>query len=221
MRYAELTLRPSGGFHPADRAIAAVEGVERVAISQFSRLQDGTVVLLYQLRGDLAPVESVLEADPDVLDSGLTRTGTEIHAYVHLTPNGTVDVLTGLPQQYPLVVELPVECLPEGGLRAGVVGERETFAAALDVVPETVSVELASIRPYDPETGRPAALLTARQQEVLDAAAAAGYYDVPRKATYADVAAQLDIAPVTVGEHLRKIEARVLTRVARSDGDSG
>jgi DNA-binding CsgD family transcriptional regulator len=214
MRYAELTLHPSSGFHPADRAIAEAAGIERVAISQFSRLQNGSVVLLYELRGDPDPAESVLDADPDVLAYGLSQAGTEVHAYVHLTPNGTVDVLTHLPQQYPLVVELPVECLPDGSLRASVVGERETFADALDGVPESVSVELASIRPYDPRAGRPVASLTARQQELLDAAVAAGYYDVPREATYADIAAQLDIAAATVGEHLRKIEAHVLTQVA-------
>lgn len=214
MRYAELVLRPPGGFHPADRTIAETGGIERVAISQFSRLEDGSVVLLYQLRGDPGPVESVLDADDDVLTYGLSQADTEVHAFVHLTPNGTVDVLTGLPQQYPLVVTLPVECLPDGGLRAGVVGDRETFAAALEAVPDAVTVELATIRPYDPRAGRPVASLTARQQEVLDAAVAAGYYDVSRNVTYADIAAQLDIAPVTVGEHLRKIEARVLTRVA-------
>jgi DNA-binding NarL/FixJ family response regulator len=214
MRYAELTLRPSGGFHPADRAIAAAEGTERIAIRQFSRLEDGTVVLLYQLRGDTAPADSVLDADPDVLAYGLSRADTEIHAYVHLAPNGTIDALTRLPQRYPLVVETPVECLSEGGLRASVVGERETFAAAVEAIPGGVTVELASIRPYDPGTGRPAAALTARQQEILDAALAAGYYEVPRRATYDDIAAELDIAPATVGEHLRKIESRVLTQVA-------
>jgi DNA-binding CsgD family transcriptional regulator len=214
MRYAELTLRPSGGFHPADSAIAAADGIERVAISQFSRLEDQTVVLLYQLRGEDRPARAVLDADSDVLTYGLSRAGTEVHAFVHLVPNGTVDVLTHLPQRYPLVVELPVECLPEGGLRARVVGERETFAAAVEAVPDTVTLELAAIRPYDPGTGRPAASLTARQQEVLRAAVAAGYYDVPREATYTDIAAALDIAPATVGEHLRKIEASVLPQVA-------
>jgi len=214
MRYAELTLRASGGFHPADHAILESDALERVAISQFSHLDDGTVVLLYQLRGDPGPAEAVLDADPDVLGYGLSQTGTEVHARVHLAPNTVVETLTRLPRRYPLVVEVPVDCLRNGGLRAGVVGERETFAVAVETIPASVTVELASIRPYDPGTGRPAAALTARQQEILDAALAAGYYEVPRRTTHEEIAADLDIAPATVGEHLRKIESRVLTRVA-------
>ncbi|ERH10820.1 MAG: putative DNA binding protein [halophilic archaeon J07HX64] len=213
MRYAELTLRASGGFHPADHAIAEAGELERVAISQFSHLDDGTVVLLYQLRGDPGPAEAVLDADPDVLGYGLSQAGAEVHAHVHLAPNAIIRTLTRLPQRYPLVVELPVECLRDGGLRASVVGERETFAVAVETIPETVTVELASIRSYDPGTDRPAAALTARQREILDAALAAGYYDVPRRTTHTEIAAELDIAPATVGEHLRKIESRVLTRV--------
>ncbi len=214
MRYAELILRASSGFHPADRAILESDALERVAISQFSHLDDRTVVLLYQLRGDPGLAEAVLDADPDVLGHGLSQTGTEVHARVHLAPNTVVETLTRLPRRYPLVVEVPVDCLGNGGLRAGVVGERETFAVAVETIPASVTVELASTRPYDPGTGRPAAVLTARQQEILDTALAAGYYEVPRRMTHEEIAADLNITLATVGEHLRKIESRVLTRVA-------
>ena len=216
MRYAELTLYPDrDGFHPLDRAMASVDGLERIAVRQFSRLEDGTVVVLYQLRGDPGPARSVLEVDPDVLAHGLTTVGREFHAFVHMEPNGTVEALTSLPRRHPLVIETPVQCLPDGGFRVGVVGERATFTTALEDIPASVGVELESIRPYEPGTRRLDATLTARQEEVLRAAVEAGYYENPRDATYADVAADLDLAPVTVGEHLRKVEARVLNRIAR------
>jgi predicted DNA binding protein len=38
--------------------------------------------------------------------------------------------------------------------------------------------------------------------------------EVPRRTTHEEIAADLDIAPATVGKQLRKIESRVLTRVA-------
>ncbi|MXR22550.1 helix-turn-helix domain-containing protein [Halobacterium bonnevillei] len=45
----------------------------------------------------------------------------------------------------------------------------------------------------------------------------AGYYDVPRTASQDDVAAQLDCAPSTVAEHLRKAEAALAGAAIRND----
>ncbi|MFQ3320750.1 MAG: putative DNA binding protein, partial [Natronomonas sp.] len=52
--------------------------------------------------------------------------------------------------------------------------------------------------------------LTARQKEVLLAALEAGYYDESRQATYDDIASVVDCSATTVGEHLRKIEGRLV-----------
>jgi hypothetical protein len=57
--------------------------------------------------------------------------------------------------------------------------------------------------------------LTPRQRETLDTAVELGYYDVPRTATVEDLAADLDRAPSTVGEHLQKAEARVIRDLLR------
>jgi predicted DNA binding protein len=37
---------------------------------------------------------------------------------------------------------------------------------------------------------------------------------VPRRATHQDIADELDLSTTTVGEHLRKIEARMLSEIA-------
>jgi predicted DNA binding protein len=55
--------------------------------------------------------------------------------------------------------------------------------------------------------------LTPRQQETLRTAVEVGYYDEPRRVTYRDIADRLQISAGTVGEHLRKIEAKILTDV--------
>lgn len=219
MRYAELTLHPdSEGFHPVDRAAVETDALERIAIRQFNRKDDGTVILLYQLRGDRQIATQVLEADPDVRAYSLSESGRELHLYVHINPNGIVDLLTSLPHRYSLVVDTPIECLADGGLRAVVVGDQDIFADALDSIPDGIRVELESIRAYNPESRRPDAELTERQQEVLVVALEAGYYQVPRQATHEDIAEALDLSPVTVGEHLRKVEASVLTQVASNLG---
>jgi hypothetical protein len=214
MQYAELRLFPgTAGFHPADRAIVEATGVERIAIHHFNRLADGTVVLLYQLRGDPDLTRSVLSEHDDVLTHSVSRTGSELHAYVHFQPVEEMTALFELPQEYRIVIDTPVECFPDGSIRAAAIGQREQLTEALELVPESVTVELESIRPYEPRSRRLYSTLTDRQQEILRVAVSAGYYDVPREATYEDVAAGLDLAPVTVGEHLRKVESRVFSEI--------
>jgi predicted DNA binding protein len=220
MRYAELVLDPGpGGFHPADRRIIDSPEIERVAIQHFNQLDDGTIVFLYQLRGDPDEATAVLEAHADVLAHSVAGEDDDIHAYIHVDPNETVETVFRLPQEHSLVVETPIECLPGGAIRVSVLGDQATFTEALDVVPEALTVELETIRDYAPGDRQLYSTLTERQREILRTAIAAGYYDVPREATYEDVAARLDLAPVTVGEHLRKIEAEILTAVAPAAPD--
>jgi predicted DNA binding protein len=215
MRYAELVLDPGpAGFHPADRQFVESAAVERVAIHHLNQLDDGTIVFLYQLRGDPEQAKAILSEESDILAYSLSREDTALHAYVHVDPNETVETVFRLPQEHSLVIETPIECLPGGALRVSVLGDQATFTEALDTVPDAFEVELETIREYSPNDRQLYSLLTERQQEILDTAIRAGYYDQPRTATYEDVAEQLDLAPVTVGEHLRKIEARILTEIA-------
>ncbi|WP_436928775.1 helix-turn-helix domain-containing protein [Halosimplex halobium] len=51
--------------------------------------------------------------------------------------------------------------------------------------------------------------LTDRQREAVAAANRLGYYETPRTATHADVAAELGCSPQTAGEHLRRAEAKL------------
>ena len=93
-------------------------------------------------------------------------------------------------------------------------------------VPET---RLESVtehdRPVERADGVPEetmADLTDRQQEALEAAYRAGYYDWPRESTAEDVAETLDIAAPTLHAHLRKAEGSLLADLfdeARSEGD--
>lgn len=55
--------------------------------------------------------------------------------------------------------------------------------------------------------------LTDRQQEVLDVAFGLGYYDVPRRATTAEIATDLGLDDSTVSEHLQRAERNILTAV--------
>lgn len=52
--------------------------------------------------------------------------------------------------------------------------------------------------------------LTDRQHEVLEAAYTLGYYDVPRRSSTAEIAAELDVDDSTVAEHLQRAEHNLL-----------
>ncbi|MFB9804846.1 helix-turn-helix domain-containing protein [Haladaptatus pallidirubidus] len=44
----------------------------------------------------------------------------------------------------------------------------------------------------------------------MRAAIVAGYYDIPRRATQQDLAAELGLSQGTIGEHLRRAEAKII-----------
>ena len=210
MRYVEMVLRPDrDGFHPAEQAIVDDPELDRVAIHHLNQLDDGTIVFLYEARG----ARDLMDDNDDVLEYSVSREGSKLHAYIHFEPNELVGALFRAMQEYSIVVDTPVKCLDDGGIRITGMGDQETITEALAVVPDSVDVELEAMREYHPDDRQLFSMLTDRQQEILLTAAELGYYDVPRDATYEDIAGELDLAPVTVGEHLRKIESRVLTEV--------
>ncbi len=214
MRYAKLELSPGeAGFHPADRELVETAGIQRVAIHHFNQLDDGTIVFLYQLQGDVDRAQEILERHSDILTHSISGNQAELHAYIHFDPNETVATVFRLPQEHSLVVDTPIDCLPGGGIRVSVLGTQETLTEALEAIPAAVDVELETIREYHPDQRTVFSSLTARQQELLRTAVELGYYDVPRNVTYEDIGNELELSPVTVGEHLRKIEATVMMSV--------
>jgi len=214
MRYTTVVLTPEGGgFHPIDRTIAQEPSVAREAIHHINRLDDGSGVLLYGLRGDAASVRGILEGRPELIAWDVSKVAEGIHVFLHFEPGDTAGQLLELTQHHELVLDTPVECTPDGGLRVTAIADENTLQRAIAAIPDDVSVELEGTGEYQPERDRLVGLLTERQREILRAALAAGYYEEPREVTYADLAEELDLSPATVGEHLRRIEGKVLREI--------
>jgi predicted DNA binding protein len=114
-----------------------------------------------------------------------------------------------------LALQMPIEWQSDGSVIATFVGDQRDLGETLDVLPETVGREVLSIRDPSPGTDGTTDALTECQREVLRVATELGYYDDPRTATQAEVAAELDITAATAGEHLRKIETCVFGRRVR------
>lgn len=211
MRTATVRISPdAAGLHPVDAEIAAHPDVERAAVDNLTELDDGSAVLLCRLRGDGEAVESILDDSEDVLDHHLTASGQTTYAHLHVVPTEPAAALLRLRRTHRVVVQLPLRWRADGSLEVSAVGSDRALQRAIEAIPESVGVELVEIRSYDPAPDGPADLLTDRQLEVLDAALEVGYYEEPREGTQADVAAVVDLAPATVGEHLRRIEGKVM-----------
>lgn len=84
---------------------------------------------------------------------------------------------------------------------AGTVSEYETAG---------VSPDLQKLDAYEGRD-RPLDELTDRQREVIRTAYDEGYYEVPREVTTGDIAAELDVDPSTVAEHLQRAERNLLS----------
>lgn len=208
-----VVLIPSDeGLHPVDRELAEDKELSRELLHNISLLEDGTAITLYQIEGDAARVEAHLDVSK-VLAYNVSQTGESVHAYVHFVPNDTVAQLLSLLHSHELILDLPMEYTDLGGLRVTLVGEANTFRHVRSEVPDDIRLKLERTGEYEPETHRLFSQLTPRQQETLKTAIEVGYYEVPRKATHVDIAEKLDRTDATVGEHLRKIEATVLSQI--------
>ena len=111
--------------------------------------------------------------------------------------------------------ELVGTCDPEMSDRGATLSFVGSHEAIRGTVHEYRSVgaspELRKLSAYRGDE-QPLDKLTDRQHEVIQAAYEMGYYEVPREASTEDVAAELDVDPSTVAEHLQRAERNLLTQ---------
>lgn len=210
MRYVRVRAEPvtGRGFHPLGSAIVDDPAVTPGPIHQVEMVDDGTGISLSEIRAGLDRYREILAASPYVVE--YTSTGDDRgYVYTQFELDDLSRRLLQFRRGSELMVEAPVEFGSDGTIRVTLVGEGSAFADAFADLPEVVDLDVLETGDYDPGVRQLFDRLTARQQEVLATAVRAGYYDDPREATHEELAADLGLAPSTVGEHLRKIEARV------------
>lgn len=217
MRQAVFALSADdGGFHPADRVIAEEPTVHRRSVREITLLDDGTCVVLQAFSGDVERGVELVAGRDDVIDFEVYRVGErEALALSHVESTPTLTALLQVMRRQEIVVLTPIACLPAGGIRPVVVGKDSAIQAAVERVPDDLTVRLESIGPYRPRAEVDFfASLTERQRDVLVAAVEAGYYEVPRRTTHEQLAERVGLSKSTVGEHLRKVEAAAIEALA-------
>lgn len=217
MRYATIVITPDdGGLHPADWALYTDPDVTRETIHKINLLNDGTCVTLYEVSGDLAHAEALLSECSDVVAADVSGEQEGL-AYVHFEANFTVEALLTLVQMFEFVLDIPIECTGEGGIRVRIVGDDTTLQTTISTIPDPLEVRLEANGEYDFTLDDAFTALTDRQREILTTAVDEGYYQTPRRVTHEEIADALSLNSSTVGEHLRKVEACVLPKMVGSE----
>ncbi|ELZ08742.1 Bacterio-opsin activator HTH domain protein [Natrinema thermotolerans DSM 11552] len=214
MRYAKCVIIPDEeGLHPLDRRIAEHPDVTRELLHNVNLLVDETIVALYQFSGDRNALESILSASSMVNQHQLSSADGEHHAYIHLEADDRLVGLLSMLREFEFIYDTPLEFTRRGGLRVTMIGDVQSFQKAVPDVPDGIRLKLLKTGRYEPNTDRLFSQLTGRQQEILRTAVEMGYYDVPRAVTHEDIGEALGCTGGTVGGHLRRIEATLLTQI--------
>lgn len=182
-------------------------------------LPDGTMLELALVRADPDELLSELEATTSTEQFAYEVVEAQenyCYIYQHCRPTEQARELLQLFNDYRLMLMFPIPFDESTGFTIEIVGREADVQHGFDALPDDVRhrTSIERVSEYSPQTTRLRSVLTERQLDVLDAAATVGYYDVPRRGTADDVAAVVDCAPSTASEHLRKIEARILSALA-------
>ncbi|MGB9951770.1 helix-turn-helix domain-containing protein [Haloarcula marismortui] len=132
----------------------------------------------------------------------LERTADRVLAKYETTDTALYEFVaeSGLPIEYPVTAE-------NGWYEFDLTGSRtefDRFRAAIEDAGR--QYELLSLV----HSTEPSGILTERQRDVLMAALRAGYFELPRDCTLADVAATLDIDKSTASRVLRRGQTRIV-----------
>jgi predicted DNA binding protein len=172
------------------------------------------ILFVWACSDDFEALEAAMDEDPTVMDVQRFST-VEGRRLYRLQVTGEVDVVL-----YPIWVELGGEGL-EATVRDGrwhsrvrfpdreALSEYESRLAELGV-----SIQLHRL--YDASEGTgglvPQEVLTDEQRETLRLAYERGFFDIPRRATAADLASELGVSRQAVSERLRRGYAALVER---------
>ncbi len=181
------------------------------AIEYGNLLDDGTAVAIVQFRGDADQVATIVDETPEFISCTVTGGETWL-AYMHYEPDEVETTLLEQIDTEPISIDWPVRETADGQ-QVTFFGEDAALHQLIASIPDEMNLRLERAGEYQPDMADPAAQLTDRQKEIVRAAIAAGYYAIPRRATQQDLAAELGLSQGTIGEHLRRAEAKIIPSV--------
>ncbi|WP_255150842.1 helix-turn-helix domain-containing protein [Halorarius halobius] len=212
MKYLRLTLRVDSALrHPVHQRIGESDEIDRDLLLAGNTATDGWDTLLFYVEGDRGAYRDALEATDRVAEYELTEPSDGgFYAYLKDEGDPLDELMFEAFSRTGLVLVPPVEFFEGGRATLTVLGDPDRLQELLDDLPDGVDATVDRIGEYDERAPLFDPGLTSRQREAVAAAVDAGYYEVPRSGTVADVADRIGCAAGTADEHLRKAERAVM-----------
>lgn len=200
----------AGSIHPMYGVLTEAAFIKRATAEQWNYTGDALGILHYVV-GDANALESALQEIPEVVGYDIERIDDRsCYVYVRDATTESLQEMFSPISSGGLIVVPPVEYKPSGTVVFSMFGPDDEVQAALEDVSVPVDVTIEAVGGLAGTTTAIEARLTDRQREVVETAVEMGYYDIPRSANQEEIATELDCAPSTVAEHLRKAEAQTL-----------
>lgn len=225
MKYVDVRLRlPDRMLHPMAEFVRYEDAVRYEELLTWSiRPGEGVEYELFYVEADLdryreaiSEVESIVEYRLAPIDDA------SVHVWACQEIRPEAGAWRAAFEDRHLVVVPPVRFDEEAAMGMTIVGDGPDLQGMLADLPGDVDVTVSEVGTYDRRGGTPAGALTDRQLDALRTALELGYYEVPRRASLADVADALDCADSSASVLLRRAERTVFSRVLdRYGGDAG
>lgn len=221
LRYVTFTVIPAAkGFKHLDRKLVEAEGVAPEAIHHMKHLSDGTLVALLEVSGDPDRATKLIERHNQAIEYEIKRRKDSVMYHSRTEPPEELDSLLSFENENGFSLLMPIEYTRDGGLEVTFVSDESTLQSAMAEMPAVeTDVEILETGTFDADVTTGTSNLTSTQQEVLRVAVGLGYYNEPRNATQQDIADVMDCSAANVGEHLRRIEARLVENVSPQTPD--
>lgn len=145
----------------------------------------------------------------------LQDTDGYVNLYFH-TEMRNGHLLHEIKRTNPIIVEMPVEYRDDLIANVRILGPDRIIDSTYEDLDECKGISLKKVGYNRPTSNDHLAMLTDRQMEVLRAALREGYYEIPRQTDQEALGELFDVEPQTVGEHLRKIESKVIKQASVS-----
>jgi DNA-binding CsgD family transcriptional regulator len=184
--------------------------VERATALQWNFTGDALGILHYVV-GDADALEAAMQEIPEVVGYDIERIdGQSCYVYVRDATTDPLQEMFGPISSGGLVVVPPIEYESDGTVAFSIFGPEDELQNAVTDISVPVKVTIEAVGGLARTRSAVEARLTERQREAVKTAVNLGYYEIPRTATQEDIAAELNCAPSTAAEHLRKAESQVL-----------
>ena len=212
MKYLQLRLRfAADARHPMHQFIDESEAVDRDVLVHGNTIGKLDTFLFY-IVGDREPYAAALEAAEMITDFQITAIDDRsFYCFLTQRRNAVDEAMFDSFNRTGVIIVPPIEFRPDGVADLTVVGDATSVQQTLAEIPDGVTVHIQQVGEYDWRQALFDPGLTHRQKEAVNAAVAAGYYEVPRESDVETIADTLDCAASTAAEHLRKAEQAVMT----------